>query len=225
MRQKTQVAAGLSLLLLLVFGCLDGVANSIPSESHPGNALWIEPSNASLNEVGSKVNLTVWLNVSLDTFAWQLKILFNSTYFKVSQLGYTAGDRSEFLAGHSTISIDPILNNSEGYVIMGETLLGNDKRNPGCDSLVWLELNLTEAPQALQFAVSFSVPYGADTFVLTPSLDVVAMDTSVGSVLEYQQVPQDNLIRDIVIIAAVLGLAGTLLVLIRKRRRDGNEEH
>ncbi len=224
-RQKIQIAASVSLLLLLVFGCLEGVANSIPSESHPSNALWIEPSSASLNEVGSKFNLTVWLNVSLDTFAWQLKILFNSTYFMVSRLGYTAGDTSEFFTSHSTISIDPILSNSEGYAIMGETLLGNDKRDPGCSSLVWLEFNLTEAPQAIQSSVSFSVPYGVDTYVLTPYLDVVTMDLCIGSVLEYQQVPQDNLIRDILIIAAVLGLAGTLLVLIRKRRRDRSEEH
>lgn len=221
-RQGIQVAAGISLLLLLTGCCFDSAAVTNSAQSHQANALWIESSNMDVVELGDRINLTVWVNMSEEVFVWQLRILFNSTYFNVSGVGYTAGNRSDFFCNHSTISISPILNNTEGYVIIGETLLGGDRRSPGCGSLVWIELNLTEVPSVAQSLVSFSVPYGDDTFVSSPYLEVIALDYSAGIVIGFQQLAQDTLLRDLLIIVAILGLTAVGLIVVKRRRSEKN---
>ncbi len=220
---------GLGLVILLMFSvvlmvCSTNIAVALePNEPHQANSLWIEPSATSVPEVGEKFNLTVWLNVSEECFAWQSKILFNSTYFSVSRVGYTDVEKSDFFSSHTTITITPVIENSQGYIIAGETLLENDTRSPGYGSLLWIELSLKTLPTANQFGVSFSMPYGVDTFVLDPYLDTISIEHVDGTTVSIFQ-PQDNLVRDLIIIAAIIGVLILVVTVFVKRRRAKPDE-
>ncbi|MFW9910423.1 MAG: hypothetical protein ACFFEF_17845 [Candidatus Thorarchaeota archaeon] len=192
-----------------------------PDEPHQANALWTEPSTVLLEAVDAKFNLTVWLNTTEETFAWQLKILFHPNYFNASRLGYTGGEKSDFFSDHSTISVTPIVENSEGYVIIGETLLGDDTRGPGCGSLVWIEFSLKTLPAEKHFNISYSVPYGVDTFVLDPYLDTITLQYIAGTAIS---IASGNLTRDLLIVAAIIGIAMLVIIGIVKRRRSGKAE-
>jgi len=194
-----------------------------PDEPHQPNALWIEPSTGVVRTEGEKFNLTIWLNITEECFAWQLKILFNSTYFTVSRVGYTNGQKSDFFSDQSTITVTPVIENDQGYVIAGETLLENDTRSPGYGSLVWIEFSLETLPTMEQFGFSFSVPYGVDTFVLDPYLDTITIEHVDGAAISIPQ-PQDNLVRDLIVVAVIIGALILVAIGVVKRRRVKPDE-
>jgi hypothetical protein len=224
--RKQRIIISEVLLMFFIF-IMVGSPNSAvafeSSEPHQPNALWIEPSAASPRIAGEKFNLTVWVNITEESFAWQLKILFNSTYFNVSRLGYTDGEKSDFFSSHSTIAVTPIIENSQGYVIAGETLLENDTRSPGYGSLMWIEFSLETLPTVEQFSFSFSVPYGVDTFVLDPYLDTIAIEDLDGAAISIPQ-PQDNLVRDLIVVAVIVGALILVSIGVVKRRRSKPDE-
>ena len=195
-----------------------------PNEPHQPNALWIEPSTASVQTAGEKFNLTTWLNVTEDCFAWQLKLLFNSTHFNVSRLGYTNGEKSDFFSSHATITITPILNYSQGYVIFGETLLENDTRSPGYGSLFWIEFSVNDPPDQGLSIIEFSEPYGIDTFVLDPYLDTITLEHVDDAEISILQPPRDDLLLSLIVGAIIIGILILLAIGISKRRRVKPDE-
>jgi len=222
-RHNVLSTTGILLMLpIFMLYCLPGSVVALePDEPHQANALWIEPSTVFLEAVGVKFNLTVWLNTTEESFAWQLKILFHPNYFNASRLGYSGGEKSEFFSDHSTIAITPIVENDEGYVILGETLIGNDTGSPGCGSLVWIEFSLKALPTEQHFNISCSMPYGVDTFVLNPYLETITLQHLAGTTIS---IATGNLIRDLLIIAAAIGIAMIVIVGIVKRRRPSKDE-
>jgi hypothetical protein len=222
-RKQRRLVSGF-LIIFLILAMVSSpiiVVASEPSEPHQPNALWIEPSTVSVETQGERFNLTVWLNIAEECFAWQLKILFNSSYFNVSRLGYTDGAKSDFFSDHSTITVPPIIENIQGYVIAGETLLENDTRSSGYGSLLWIEFSLSTRPNQEQFDFVFSEPYGVDTFVLDPYLDTVTMDHVDGTVIS---IIQSNLIRDLLIMAAIIGVGLVVIIGFVKRKRVEKDE-
>ncbi|PNX50359.1 MAG: hypothetical protein BV458_13385 [Thermoplasmata archaeon M9B2D] len=222
---KRKVLSTTGILLMFPIFMLCSLPSSVvalePDETHQANALWIEPSTVFLEAVGVRFNLTVWLNTTGESFAWQLKILFDSDYFNATRLGYTSGEKSDFFFDHSTIVITPIVENDEGYVLLGETLIGNDTRGSGCGSLVWVEFSLKALSTEPHFNISCSMPYGEDTFVLNPYLETITLQYVSGTTIS---IASGNLIRDLLIIAAVIGIAMIVIIGIVKRRRSGKDE-
>ena len=213
-KQRRVFSKALLMFIIFILGSTPIYAAATESiEPHQPNALWIESSAGVVGTVGEKFNLTIWLNTTEESFAWQLKVLFNSTYFSVSRVGYSDGQKSEFFSGQSTITITPIIENNEGYVIAGESLLENDTRSPGYGSLIWIEFSLETLPATEQSGFSFSVPYGDDTFILDQYLDTIAIEHIDGAAISIFH-PEDNLVRDLVIIA----------IGINKRRRGKPDE-
>ena len=149
----------LSIFLIAIMLILPAFA-SIPSEPHPANAMWIEPSTVSLtttnpaHTLGYKFNITVWLNMStvqspavgIDT--WQVKAKFNPAYLKALRTGYTAGSKSDLFKDLSTTPVSPIIDNSAGYVFHGESCAPDYKPVPCSGSLIWIEFNVTKVPNA-----------------------------------------------------------------------------
>jgi hypothetical protein len=209
--------------VVLIIGSPDTAVAFESNEPHQANSLWIEPSATSVLTAGEKFNLTVWLNITEGCFAWQLKILFNSTYFAVTRVGYTDGEKSDFFSDHTTITVAPVIENSEGYVIAGETLLENDTRSPGYGNLLWIEFSLKTLPTVEQFGFSFSTPYGVDTFVLDPYLDTVTIEHVDGAAISVFQ-PQDNLVRDLIVVAIIIGVLILVAIGVVKRRRAKPDE-
>ncbi|MFX1507948.1 MAG: hypothetical protein ACFFDC_17815 [Promethearchaeota archaeon] len=203
----------------------------VPSEPHPANAMWIEPSNVTTAEVGEKFNVTVFVNVTLVSFAWQVKLCFNSTFFKAIKIGYTNGNKSDFFTDYSPIPVTPTINNEEGYILHGESLLGNDEKAPGYGSLIWIEFNLTQIPPQNRSTIYFSIPYGIDTFILTPYIDTIPMESVNGAEISVGYTPPSATglphFSDIVILILIVIVIATvvfMLVIMRKRRKSKEYE-
>ena len=176
MKKFGLVAIGLIFLLsLFSVYCTARVAAEEPSNPHPANAIWAEPSIVNLDvgtiNVGYKFNVTVWLNLSVPSYSWEFKLTYNTTYLNMSNFAFTAANiTSQFFEGHGTVPTTDI-DDAQGYVHFGETLLGVDSREAGYGSLVWVEFNVTELPEVNTTLVFEFVP--EDTFVLDPDLNDV----------------------------------------------------
>ncbi|NIO37656.1 hypothetical protein GTO27_08125 [Candidatus Bathyarchaeota archaeon] len=168
-----------ALLAIAAYNLAIFVKAAEPTEPHDANALWTEPSEVEINNYtaspGDKFNVTVWLNLTDLSYVWQTQLHFNTTYFNITNHGYTAGSVSDFFEGHSTIPVSPIIDYVQGFVLYGESLIGADSREAGYGSLMWAEFNLTEVPDQNHLTINFSTPYGGDTFILNPDLETVSM--------------------------------------------------
>jgi len=138
------------------------------TSSKPANAIWLEPSTIPLmgKSVGYKFNVTAWINLTSTSFTWQVKCNFDGTVFRATRGGYTAGSKSQFFSGHSTVnSTFPI---SSSSVAIGESLIGTDSRSAGSDSLCWFEFELTGSSTEEQLSIN-----NVDTFVLNRDLNEI----------------------------------------------------
>jgi hypothetical protein len=148
LKKNAVVPISIAVLLVTLLLIMPGV-NARPigtaavQDTHPPNAMWIEPSTLNLSKVnvGHKFNITAWVNMKDESVCWQINVQFNSTYLKATRAGYTGGTHSQFFTGHNTIPVQPLILN--GSVMHGEALLGNDVRAPGNGSLCWVELQVT----------------------------------------------------------------------------------
>ncbi|MFW9910601.1 MAG: hypothetical protein ACFFEF_18760 [Candidatus Thorarchaeota archaeon] len=174
-------------IMLLSLSCSvdHGQAFAISQSMQP-NALWIETSKLAISSSDSIFNATIWINVTESTYAWQTKIHFNTTFLNISGAGYTYGNRSVFFSEYTPISISPIINYDEGYIIFGESLLENEQRAPGHGSLAWVEFELTDVVFQTNFTQNISMQYGIDTFVLNPLLETISFDTVQGATISLQ---------------------------------------
>lgn len=171
----------LLLAMFAVCNVINIATAAEPTEPHPANALWTEPSTMTIDnttvEIGYRFNVTVWLNATDFVFTWQTKLLFNPTYFEALRTDYTGVGKSEFFTGHSTIPVVPVIDNTTGFVLSGESLLV-DFDVTGYGSLIWVEFNLTRIPPQNQLVMNFS---NIDTFVLDPDLEDLTMDIISGT--------------------------------------------
>jgi subtilisin family serine protease len=69
-----------------------------PTEPHPGNSMWIEPSITYLAgmPLHLRFNITIWINfTSIDPGdhigAWQFLIVYDKAYLNATKMGYTNG--------------------------------------------------------------------------------------------------------------------------------------
>ena len=154
----------ITLILAISIWCLLltlPVNGTEPSEPHPGNAMWIEPSSIDLTTapIGYKFNVTVWINfTSIDPGdyigAWQFCITYEKTYLNATRAGYTAGTMSQWFkdAGvTATMPVSPVFeenyNATHNYVLFGETwLMGSRPAEGSYGSLAWIEFNVTAVP-------------------------------------------------------------------------------
>jgi hypothetical protein len=158
-------------------------------EPHVANALWIEPSSIPLDiskvDVGYRFNVTVWVNLTDNSFTWQVKLLFNNTYFNATRAGYTAGSVSDWAThrtGGATVPVAPVIDNTKGYVLHGESCMGEYYvPGPIVASLMWVEFQLKKIPPTDHLKINFSKPYGEDTLILNPDMEVIAVSNISGA--------------------------------------------
>jgi hypothetical protein len=87
--------------------------------------LFIYPRHSFAN-IGQ--NFTVEVSLNKDAYAWQAKILYNSTILQVNRVWYTS-------PAHGPT---PIIDNSEGYVIVGDCPMGGVTRYEGNETFLAL---------------------------------------------------------------------------------------
>jgi hypothetical protein len=146
----------LTLLLLLITTTPTSyfITTAQTPQSHPANAMWIEPSQIELNVTlispGYKFNVTIWANSSVQCGGWQFWLVYPKTYINATRAGYTADTKSEFFQNITTIPVTPSLkshNTTHNRVEHGESWAGTGSyRSPGYGSLSWIEFNVTNLP-------------------------------------------------------------------------------
>lgn len=171
----------LALMLFMVFA-YGGAAYA--TDSHPGNATWVEPSTLAFSSssvnVGDKFNVTLWANMSSSTFTWQIGLKFNATQIQAVRASYTGVGKSEFFAGHSNIPVVAVIDNVTGSVIFGESLVGADAVAPSSGTLCWIEFQIMAAPTSGALSSVLNIT-NADTFWL----DATTLDFVVPSLVTY----------------------------------------
>jgi hypothetical protein len=148
---------------------------------YAADAMWVEP-NQSIYGVG-RFNITVWMNITENVFAYQIGLHYNRTQLKCTRAGYTAGASSQFFFGHTTNSPPPVIDTSflgNGSILSSECCsLGNDFiSGPRCASLIWAEFQILQAPSAGQtFNGKFdiSTEYPSNTWVEDENLNNIGI--------------------------------------------------
>jgi hypothetical protein len=161
-------------LLLLMFIHIDAINAGVPSQPHPANAIWLEPSelNCTGQVVGYKFNVTAWTNASASVFTWQVNITFNPAHVNAIRAGYTKVAKSEFFENlTSTIPMAPVIDNILGYVLHGESGIWPSVRDPGYGSLFWAEFEIVAVPpQGTTWSSVLNIT-NVDTYLLNPDLE------------------------------------------------------
>jgi hypothetical protein len=118
---------------------------------HMPNSMWVEPmvkNYDSSTPVGTKFNVTVWLNVTSPVNSWQFFLLYNSSHLHALRCDYTGNGKSQW---SGTLPVDTVLpdlspqNASFSYVVHGEVLKSSANKT-GAGSLSWIEFNVTYVP-------------------------------------------------------------------------------
>ncbi|MFZ1990914.1 MAG: hypothetical protein WAW96_14215, partial [Alphaproteobacteria bacterium] len=188
-----------------VYGTTIIISGTTPPPST--SVMFVAPSTLAFYTdstfVGDKFNVTVWVGTSVDTFTWEVKMYFDSSQITAARAGYTGGSTSMFFQGHMTVPITPIIDNSAGYLIMGESLIGNDLRPAGNGSLIWVEFQIVAAPPSGGMLSSTLDINNPDTFLLDPNLNVVPT-ANYGATYSYQSVSPPVSQATVVIFPSVL---------------------
>jgi uncharacterized protein YraI len=175
-----KAVSGIMLTLLILTSTLTLAFNiqSAKAAAPLPPAIWTEPASISLNTgshgVGYKFNVTVYISTTGLTYVWQVKVHFNPAHIKANRAAYTAGGTSQFFSGHGAIPVNPIIDNTTGTVMYGESLVGSDSVKAGSGSLFWIEFEVVAVPAvggSLHSLIDPTDP--ADTFILDPDLTVV----------------------------------------------------
>jgi len=115
-----------------------------PNEEHDADAMWLEPSSVTATNVGDLFNITVWVNMSVASYSWQVMVLYDIAHVNVTRIGYTGtgGSKSEFFDGLGTAPVSPLVEYNSIYgswsALHGESLQGSIERAAGYGSLCWL---------------------------------------------------------------------------------------
>jgi hypothetical protein len=142
-----------------------------PNEPHSGDAIWIEPSFVDLDglSIGQKFNVTLWTNLTRESYSWQIGVIYNSENLNATRASYTAGSSSQFFSGYATIPVAPDF--VAGRVLFGESLIGEVERPAGFGSLCWIEFQILDTPHPEP--VDYLELGASDTFVLDPDLEEI----------------------------------------------------
>jgi hypothetical protein len=121
--------------------------------------MWISPTitrlSHSQDQVGSKLNVTIWVNSTLETKGWQIILIYQNEFINATRTGYTAGGKSDFYKDvFTTFPVNPVFtidyNVSHNTLKFGEAApgppLNPGYREPGYGSLCWIEFEITSLP-------------------------------------------------------------------------------
>ncbi|HXX87087.1 MAG TPA: CARDB domain-containing protein [Candidatus Acidoferrum sp.] len=191
MKIKAILSMSLVIILLLNFAVILGTA-SAPT-THNADAMWIDAPSIVFDNttasIGTTFNVTVWLNITENVFAYQIGLHYNRTQLQCINAGLTGGTTSNYFKGHTTSPAGPTIDTSSlgnGSVLAGETLFGTDFiPGPKNASLIWVEFQVLIMPTAGNLTSNFdiSTEYPSNTFVLDTNLNNINFTPYNGSYL------------------------------------------
>jgi hypothetical protein len=223
--QKLGMKFFTALILILLTSALTSCTKAQPAEHHSANALWVEPSSITIDinkvSIGYKFNVTVWVNLTDNSFTWQVKLLFNNTYFNATRAGYTAESFSNWAThrtGGGTVPVSPVIDNTKGYVLHGESCMGADYvPGPIVASLMWVEFQLKKIPPTDHLYINFSIPYGEDTFILNPDQETITMSGGINGA-DIPVIPEFTRVASLILI--LIALTTTMIIITPKKSRS-----
>jgi uncharacterized membrane protein YdcZ (DUF606 family) len=180
------------LIATLVFSSMAVLSMAeVSMEPHNADAMWVEPSTITLNNVtgyvGMKFNVTVWLNMTEDVYGYQIALRYDRTQLKATRARFTAGSTSNYFAPLITSAPAPAIDTSflgNGSVLAFESCLGDDLvPGPKNGSLIWIEFQILEMPVSGNLTSSFDITtqYPKSTWVKDPDLNKLTTTTYDGA--------------------------------------------
>ena len=140
------------MLFLLLGSMLASTFTVTHAQTYPLDSMWVSPSAINYNQynasVGTLFNVSVWASMENGTYDWQVTMHFNATVFQEVNTWYSAGASSAFFAGHTTVAIWPVVNNTAGTDELVESLIGVTYAPQTNASLLIVEFNITSMPTA-----------------------------------------------------------------------------
>lgn len=120
----------------------------------------IEPDQLSyIEDVGVLFNVTIMVVDVEDLYTWQVMLYYNASIINCTKGFYPA---DHVFAGKFHFPMEPIINNTGGYVLHGSTLMGEDPGFNGTGKLCTFTFNSISIGDS---GLIFSKPYGEDTFL------------------------------------------------------------
>jgi hypothetical protein len=163
----------------------------------PANSMWIEPPilNIRYLRAGTKLYITIWLNMITPTNSWQFYLVYDKTYLQALRCKYTGNGQSQWSGGQPVATVRPGFgshNSTYGYVVQGEVLRNRVVRT-GVGSLSLVEFTLTRDADPLTIG-----QLKLDTSGLTKSCaldkDVKPISLTFGSVSIVPEFPLPSLL-------------------------------
>ncbi len=196
-KKMSRIIAAIAIAAVII-----GVIPAIRA-SPPPPAIWITPDSLNFDtthtNVGDKFNVTINIATTGPSYTWQVRVNFNASQINAVRADYTGTGKSLFFTPKGTIPVTPTIDNTAGFVVHGESLVGSDSVPAGTGTLFWIEFKITTAPQndeTLSSLISVEDPAAGNTFVLDPDLNTVS-GMSIGSATYTYSPPQP--VRDIAI--------------------------
>ncbi|MEM2202344.1 MAG: cohesin domain-containing protein [Candidatus Bathyarchaeia archaeon] len=119
----------------------------------PANSIWIEPFTLSFNTattpVGFRFNVTIYTNLSVSTYAWQIYLTYNKNHLAATGCWYSLGAKSQWAGTNPTSPLTPQYgshNATHNYVLFGESLQGQVSTPPGVYTLAIIQFEITSTP-------------------------------------------------------------------------------
>lgn len=153
----------IATVLITIFGTVTQV------RAVSNTTLAVDPSSIidTAKAPGSSfiVNVTV-ANVA-DLYTWQVLVLFNPSLLNCTNATLPSYN---VYAGKSMFPVSPTIDNIGGSVAIGASLLGTQPGFTGSGVLCQIGFTVLSRGHT---GLDFSIPYGADTFLLHSTLDVI----------------------------------------------------
>jgi hypothetical protein len=161
---------------MIIMAMLVGTIAAVQATPPVPPAIWIIPETLNFNtgstNVGDTFSVTAWISTTVATYAWQVKLKFNTAHLAAvsGSVVYTGGAKSLWFTGLATTPVEAVIDNVTGFILFGESLSGAISRAAGSDSLFNATFKIIAAPPVGGSLTSLIDPTDVDTYILDPDL-------------------------------------------------------
>jgi hypothetical protein len=165
------------LFFALILPLLTGLFMSLPVKAS-GAMIWVEPQ-WNYYGVGENFTVDVKLGDVQHLLAWQIALSFNASVLNVLNVVYAP---DHIFNGHDVVTVDPVINNVDGYILHGACLLGNDEASGsgGLDQITFAVVGHGQSVLKIDREGDGSLPENFGTFLLDPWLNNITFTSTDG---------------------------------------------
>jgi hypothetical protein len=124
--------------------------------------------------VGDKFKVNVSVANVQDLYAWQIQLTFNASTINITSAFYPA---DQVFAGKVFMAVSPSIDNVNGRIIFGSTLLGNVTGFSGNGTLCQIQFEIKHNGSS---GLNFSKPYGTRTWLKDSNLTLITATATDG---------------------------------------------